>query len=96
MKERNGPSETVSCSLIFHRKKCSIMMFLFVFFCFSSWSLDNGEKLLRELEIPKNAETRNLYPEDYRRLFEAMQNSNTFTETWFHDEVLESIRNINL
>lgn len=71
------------------------MIFLFGF-CFSSWSLDNGGKLLRELEIPKNAETRNLYPEDYRRLFEALQNSNMFTETWFHDEVLESIRNINL
>ncbi|NWR59718.1 TFB2M transferase, partial [Bucorvus abyssinicus] len=61
----------------------------------NSWSLDNGGKLLRELEIPKNAQTRNLYPEDYRRLFEALQNSNMFTETWFHDEVLESIRNVN-
>ncbi|KFP98049.1 hypothetical protein N330_04116, partial [Leptosomus discolor] len=62
----------------------------------NSWSLDNSGKLLRQLEIPKNAATRNLYPEDYRRLFEALQNSNMFTETWFHDNVLESIRNINL
>ncbi|XP_030302494.1 dimethyladenosine transferase 2, mitochondrial [Calypte anna] len=62
----------------------------------SSWSLDNGGKLLRELEIPQNAETRDLYPEDYRRLFEALQNSSEFAETWFNDEVMESIRNINL
>ncbi|KFQ17550.1 hypothetical protein N331_01036, partial [Merops nubicus] len=62
----------------------------------NSWSLDNAGKLLRELEIPKSAETRHLYPEDYKRLFEALQNSNIFTETWFHDEVLESIKNINL
>ncbi|XP_062428100.1 dimethyladenosine transferase 2, mitochondrial [Rhea pennata] len=60
-----------------------------------SWSLYNARKLLRELEIPENAETIKLYPEDYRRLFEALQNSNVFTESWFHDEVLESIRNIN-
>lgn len=86
------------CFLLFNFSQKEMLHYdVFVwFFCFSSWSLDNGEKLLRELEIPKNAETRNLYPEDYRRLFEAMQNSNTFTETWFHDEVLESIRNINL
>jgi len=84
------------CFLLFnfHRKKCSGIIFFIV--CFSSWSLDNGGKLLRALEIPKNAQTRNLYPEDYRRLFEVLQNSSVFTETWFHDEVLESIRNINL
>ncbi|NXU55978.1 TFB2M transferase, partial [Turnix velox] len=61
----------------------------------NSWSLDNGGELLRELEIPKNAQARTLYPEDYKRLFEALQNSTMFTETWFHDEVLDSIRNIN-
>lgn len=73
-----------------------MIIFVCVCICFSSWSLDNGGKLLRELEIPDNAEARNLYPEDYRRLFEALQNSNMFTETWFHNEVLDSIRNINL
>ncbi|XP_010019067.1 PREDICTED: dimethyladenosine transferase 2, mitochondrial, partial [Nestor notabilis] len=62
----------------------------------NSWSLDNSSQLLRELEIPENAQTRNVYPEDYKRLFEALQNSNVFTETWWHDEVFENIRNINL
>ncbi|XP_026700394.1 dimethyladenosine transferase 2, mitochondrial [Athene cunicularia] len=62
----------------------------------NSWSLDSDGKLLRELEIPKNAATRSLYPEDYRRLFEALQNSNMFIDTWFHDEVMDSIKNMNL
>uniref|UniRef100_A0A8B9QVY8 rRNA adenine N(6)-methyltransferase n=1 Tax=Apteryx owenii TaxID=8824 RepID=A0A8B9QVY8_APTOW len=84
---------SISYQLTWLIKKCSIMT-LFVL-CFSSWSLYNGRKLLRELEIPENAETVNLYPEDYRRLFEALQSSSVFTESWFHDEVLESIRNIN-
>ncbi|NXF71828.1 TFB2M transferase, partial [Sclerurus mexicanus] len=61
----------------------------------NSWSLDNGGKLLKALEIPKNAVMRDLYPEDYRRLFEALQNSSMFTETWFYEDALESIRTIN-
>uniref|UniRef100_A0A8B9FV29 rRNA adenine N(6)-methyltransferase n=2 Tax=Amazona TaxID=12929 RepID=A0A8B9FV29_9PSIT len=61
-----------------------------------SWSLDNGSQLLRELEIPENAQTRNVYPEDYKRIFEALQSSNIFTENWWHDEVFENTRNINL
>ncbi|KAJ7416012.1 transcription factor B2 [Willisornis vidua] len=62
----------------------------------NSWSLDNTSKLLKELEIPKNAIVRDLYPEDYRRLFEALQNSSTFAETWFCEDVMESVRTINL
>ncbi|NWV33709.1 TFB2M transferase, partial [Grantiella picta] len=61
----------------------------------NSWSLDNSDRLLKALEIPKNAAMRNLYPEDYKRLFEALQNSDMFTETLFHDEVMASARAIN-
>ncbi|NXY87286.1 TFB2M transferase, partial [Alcedo cyanopectus] len=61
----------------------------------NSWSFGDGDKLLRALEIPKDAQTRSLYPEDYKRLFEALQNSNIFNETWFHDEAMEAIRNVN-
>ncbi|XP_066034639.1 dimethyladenosine transferase 2, mitochondrial isoform X2 [Chamaea fasciata] len=62
----------------------------------SSWSLDNSGRLLKALEIPKNAAMCNLYPEDYKRLFEALQNSDMFAETLFHDEVLTSTRTMNL
>lgn len=67
-----------------------------LFVCFSSWSLDNSDKLLKALEIPKNAAMCNLYPEDYKRLFEALQNSDMFAETFFHDEVLATTRTMNL
>uniref|UniRef100_U3KAN4 rRNA adenine N(6)-methyltransferase n=1 Tax=Ficedula albicollis TaxID=59894 RepID=U3KAN4_FICAL len=50
----------------------------------------------KSLEIPKNAAMYNLYPEDYKRLFEALQNSDMFAETFFHDEVLASTRTMNL
>ncbi|KAM4902549.1 dimethyladenosine transferase 2, mitochondrial isoform 1-T1 [Sylvia borin] len=62
----------------------------------NSWSLDNSDTLLQALEIPKNAAMCDLYPEDYKRLFEALQNSDMFAETLFHDEVLTSIRTMNL
>ncbi|NWW81517.1 TFB2M transferase, partial [Climacteris rufus] len=61
----------------------------------NSWSLDNSDKLLKALEIPENAAMRSLYPEDYKRLFEALQNCSMFAETLFHDEVLTSVRTIN-
>lgn len=61
----------------------------------NSWSPDSGSKLLRELEIPENIITGNLYPEEYRRLFEAMEHSKEFSQSWLYDEVLENNRNIN-
>ncbi|XP_010286820.1 PREDICTED: dimethyladenosine transferase 2, mitochondrial, partial [Phaethon lepturus] len=91
-----GLKPTSSSTFIFMVKQCFAKPRSRLTDRLKSWSLHNGGKLLRALEIPKNAETRNLYPEDYRRLFEALQNSNMLTETWFHDEVLESIRNINI
>ncbi|XP_069708524.1 dimethyladenosine transferase 2, mitochondrial [Phaenicophaeus curvirostris] len=91
-----GLKPTNSSTFVFMVKQCFAKPTSRLTDRLNSWSLDNGGKLLREQEIPESAETRNLYPEDYRRLFEALQNSNMFTDTWFHDEVLESIRNINL
>nr|XP_009685016.1 PREDICTED: dimethyladenosine transferase 2, mitochondrial [Struthio camelus australis] len=90
-----GMKPTNSATFIFMVKQCLAKPRSRLIDRLNSWSLYNGRKLLRELEIPENAQTVNLYPEDYRRLFEALQNSSVFTESWFHDEVLESIRNIN-
>uniref|UniRef100_A0A8C0J346 rRNA adenine N(6)-methyltransferase n=1 Tax=Chelonoidis abingdonii TaxID=106734 RepID=A0A8C0J346_CHEAB len=52
----------------------------------NSWSPDSGSKMLRELEIPENIITGNLYPEEYRRLFEAMEHSKEFSQSWLYDE----------
>ncbi|KFZ69424.1 hypothetical protein N338_04405, partial [Podiceps cristatus] len=91
-----GLKRTNSATFVFMVKQCLAKPRSRLTDRLNSWSLDSGGKLLRALEIPKNAETRSLYPEDYRRLFEALQNSSVFTEIWFHDEVLESIKNIHL
>uniref|UniRef100_A0A8C3CDK1 rRNA adenine N(6)-methyltransferase n=1 Tax=Cairina moschata TaxID=8855 RepID=A0A8C3CDK1_CAIMO len=91
-----GLKPTNSATFIFMVKQCLAKRKSRLTDRLNSWSLDNSGQLLKALEIPADVETGNLYPEDYKRLFEALQNSSVFTESWFHDEVLESIRNINL
>uniref|UniRef100_A0A8C6YLY1 rRNA adenine N(6)-methyltransferase n=3 Tax=Nothoprocta TaxID=8806 RepID=A0A8C6YLY1_NOTPE len=86
---------TNSATFVFLVKQCLAKPSSRIIDKLNSWSLYDACKLLRELEIPEDAETVSLYPEDYMRLFDALQNSNVFTESWFHDEVLQSVRNIN-
>ncbi|NXX47557.1 TFB2M transferase, partial [Tricholaema leucomelas] len=88
-----GLKPTNSPTFIFMVKQCLAKPKSRLIDRLNSWSLDVGGEFLKELEIPQTAKTRDLYPEDYRRLFEALQTSDMFTETWFHDEVLQSIRN---
>ncbi|NWS42304.1 TFB2M transferase, partial [Probosciger aterrimus] len=90
-----GLNSTNAPIFIFMVKQCLVRPTSRLIDKLNSWSLDNGSQLLRELEIPENVQTRNVYPEDYKRLFEALQSSNIFTEAWWHEEVFENTRNIN-
>lgn len=66
------------------------------FFCFSLWSSQGGKELLRQLEIPENITTGSLYPEQYKSLFEIMEQTNEFDQSWLYDEdSLEDSRGIN-
>ncbi|XP_029449810.1 dimethyladenosine transferase 2, mitochondrial [Rhinatrema bivittatum] len=58
----------------------------------NSWSTDSGQSLLQQLEIPEDILTGNLYPEEYKCVFEAMEHSIEFNQSWFFNEVLESTR----
>ncbi|XP_028652764.1 dimethyladenosine transferase 2, mitochondrial [Erpetoichthys calabaricus] len=55
-----------------------------------SWSPGSGEKLLEQLKLPHDILTGHVYPEQYKHLFEAMENSEEFTKSWLHDEILEN------
>ncbi|XP_061480631.1 dimethyladenosine transferase 2, mitochondrial [Rhineura floridana] len=48
------------------------------------WSSDSGKKLLRQLEIPENITTGSLYPEQYKSLFEIMEQSKEFDQSWLY------------
>ncbi|CAI5770636.1 dimethyladenosine transferase 2, mitochondrial [Podarcis lilfordi] len=60
------------------------------------WSSQGGKELLRQLEIPENITTGSLYPEQYKSLFEIMEQANEFDQSWLYDEdSLEDSRGIN-
>lgn len=69
----------------------SSLMFLFVFFLFSSlWSQNSGSKLISELGMPKDILTGEVYPEEYLQLFQLMDKSQEFTQSWLYEEILEN------
>ncbi|MEE6475478.1 hypothetical protein FKM82_010759 [Ascaphus truei] len=57
-----------------------------------SWNPGTGHKLLRQLDIPEDIVTGNVYPEEYKQLFEAMQCSEELNKSWIFDEVLENVQ----
>jgi len=56
----------------------------------SLWSPDSGGKLLSELGMPEGILTGNVYPEEYLRLFQLMDKSQEFKQSWLYEEILEN------
>ncbi|XP_072120918.1 dimethyladenosine transferase 2, mitochondrial isoform X2 [Mobula birostris] len=56
-----------------------------------SWCPGGGIKLMRQLDLPEDVWTGNVFPEEYKRLFEAMKHSQDFVHSWLYGEVLENM-----
>jgi len=56
----------------------------------SQWSPDSGSNLLAEMRLPQDILTGNVFPEEYLRLFQLMEQSQEFMQSWLYDEILEN------
>lgn len=54
------------------------------------WSPDSGPKLLKEMGMQEDVLTGHVYPEEYKQLFELVDKSQEFTQSWLYEEVLEN------
>ncbi|XP_077095105.1 dimethyladenosine transferase 2, mitochondrial isoform X2 [Siphateles boraxobius] len=56
----------------------------------NSWSPGSGSELNSKLCFVDDTMTGDVYPDEYKRLFELMEQSGNFTESWLYEEMLET------
>ncbi|KAL7872682.1 hypothetical protein AOLI_G00117530 [Acnodon oligacanthus] len=59
----------------------------------NSWSPGIGQDLLGQIGLSEDVLTGQVYPDQYKHLFELMEKSEQFTQSWLYSEVLENTKN---
>lgn len=71
-----------------HEKELST--FTLYFFCSSLTPLDAGD-ILMQIGKKEDEKVVNMYPQDFKRLFETIECSEDCTYKWLYDDTLEDI-----
>ncbi len=72
-------------------------MFILSFCIFqSSWSPGSGSELISKLGFLNDTMTGDVYPDEFKRLVELMEQSGNFTESWLYKETLETTKHWSL
>lgn len=58
----------------------------------NSWSPGMGSELISNLGFLDDTLTGDVYPDEYKRLFELMEQSGSFAESWLYQETLETTK----
>uniref|UniRef100_A0A8C1IL99 rRNA adenine N(6)-methyltransferase n=1 Tax=Cyprinus carpio TaxID=7962 RepID=A0A8C1IL99_CYPCA len=56
----------------------------------NSWSPGSGSELISKLSFLDDTMTGDVYPDEFKRLFELMEQSGNFTQSWLYEEMLET------
>lgn len=81
---------TNASTLIMMVKQCLTKRKALLIDKLNQWSPESGPKLLGQMGIPEDILTGHIYPQEYRQLFELMEESQEFTQSWLYQEVLDN------
>ncbi|XP_041929275.1 dimethyladenosine transferase 2, mitochondrial [Alosa sapidissima] len=59
-----------------------------------SWSPGSGSKLLGQMGLFEDVMTGQMYPDEFKQLFELMEQSQEFNQSWLYEEILENSKNM--
>ncbi|XP_029114456.1 dimethyladenosine transferase 2, mitochondrial isoform X2 [Scleropages formosus] len=78
----NGASLIMMVKQCFSKRKTQLVEHL------KLWSPENGEKILTELGLLEDVQTGQVFPEEYKVLFERLQQSKELPQNWLYNENL--------
>ncbi|XP_030634049.1 dimethyladenosine transferase 2, mitochondrial [Chanos chanos] len=59
----------------------------------NSWCPGSGRDLMSKMGLYEDVVTGDVHPDEYKRLFELMEQSEQFTQSWLYEEILENTKN---